>query len=215
MKEHWKKLLQIFWTFFKIGPVTFGGGYAMIPLIEKEVVHNRNWCKKEDLTDIFAIAGTVPGGIAVNAATIIGYRIAGIRGAIAATLGTLIPTFSIVILLCVLFVSFHENQHVKAAFFGIRASIVALIVFAAIKTSRTAIVDKTTLAIAIIMVIIMLVLQWHPIFIIFSGTLVGIFIIKVKEKLGIVVKFKRDDVENKKIIEKVKKVDVTKQEVHS
>lgn len=193
MKSKWKKVFQLFWAFFKIGPVTFGGGYAMIPLIEKEVVDKRHWVKSEDLTDIFAIAGTVPGAIAVNAATFIGHRIAGIVGAIAATVGTLLPTFGIVLLLCGLLTSFQGNPHVEAAFFGIRAATVALIVYAGIKISRTSLFDKATYTLAIGMVLGMLIFHWHPIFIIFLGAFLGIVIIMIKEKLGMIVKLDQED----------------------
>ncbi|OAS89164.1 chromate transporter [Metabacillus litoralis] len=200
MKEEWKKVFQLFWSFFKIGPVTFGGGYAMIPLIEKEVVHKKNWVKSEDLTDVFAIAGTIPGAIAVNAATFIGHRIAGIRGAIAATLGTLLPTFIIVLVLCGLLSSFQENPYVESAFFGIRAATVALIVYAGIKIARTSLLDKATYTLALSMILAMLIFHWHPIFVIFLGALLGILIINIKEKLGMIVRFEKNEekeIENK------------------
>ena len=79
MKE-WKVLFQIFWTFFKISPVTFGGGFAMIPLIEKEVVEKRKWLKSEEVTDVFALSQSVPGAVAINSATFIGHRISGGKG---------------------------------------------------------------------------------------------------------------------------------------
>jgi chromate transporter len=201
MKEEWKKVFQLFWSFFKIGPVTFGGGYAMIPLIEKEVVHKKHWVKSEDLTDVFAIAGTIPGAIAVNAATFIGHRIAGIRGAIAATLGTLLPTFIIVLVLCGVLSSFQENPYVESAFFGIRAATVALIVYAGIKIARTSLLDKATFTLAISMVLAMLIFHWHPIFIIFLGALLGIIIVKIKEKLGMIVRIEKN--EDKEIEHKV------------
>jgi chromate transporter len=213
MKEEWIKVVQLFWSFFKIGPVTFGGGYAMIPLIENEVVHKKSWVKSEDLTDVFAIAGTIPGAIAVNAATFIGYRIAGIRGAIAATLGTLLPTFVIVLLLCGLLSSFQENPYVESAFFGIRAATVALIVYAGIKISRTSLLDKTTFTLAISMVIGMLIFHWHPILVIFLGALLGILIVKIKEKLGIFVRLEQNDSDSNQDKEIQKKLDSTKQEV--
>ena len=205
MKEKWKKVFQLFWSFFKIGPVTFGGGYAMIPLIEKEVVHKKHWVKSEDLTDVFAIAGTIPGAIAVNAATFIGHRIAGIRGAIAATLGTLLPTFIIVLVLCGLLSSFQENPYVESAFFGIRAATVALIVYAGIKIARTSLLDKSTFTLAISMVLAMLIFHWHPIFVILLGALLGVLIIKIKEKLGMIVRFEKTaEIEIENITDSVK-----------
>src|SRR4051812_20212818 len=102
MKAQWKMLFQLFWTFFKIAPVTFGGGFAMIPLIEKEVVEKRKWLKSEDVTDVFALSQSVPGAVAINSATFIGQRIGGIKGAIAAMIGVSLPTFLIVLTLGIL-----------------------------------------------------------------------------------------------------------------
>jgi chromate transporter len=188
MEKEWKKLLQIFWTFFKIGPVTFGGGFAMIPLIEKEVVDKKNWLKSEDVTDIFALAQSVPGAVAINSATFIGKRIGGIRGAIAAMLGVSLPTFLIVLTLGILYSLFQNNPKVAAAFLSIRASIVALIVYAAIKTGKTAIVDKFTLGLFVVGIPVLFFI--HPILAILGGALAGIIILtNIKEKLGYKVQF--------------------------
>lgn len=198
MKREWKLFIQLFWSFFKIGPVTFGGGYAMIPLIEREVVKRRKWVKVEDVSDLLALSGTVPGAIAVNAATLIGHRIAGICGAIAAMIGVLLPTFIIMILLNVVFVSLQGNPHVEAAFLGIRASVVALIVYAAIKMAPTSILDKSTATLTISMVLIMVMFHWNPILVIFAGALLGIIIVKVKTLLNITVKLDRKTIQESK-----------------
>ncbi|MEH6994983.1 chromate transporter [Neobacillus drentensis] len=187
MDKEWKKLLRIFWTFFKIGPVTFGGGFAMIPLIEKEVVDKKNWLKSEDVTDIFAIAQSVPGSVAINSATFIGKRIGGTRGAIAAMIGVSLPTFLIVLALGFVYSLFQSNPKVEAAFLSIRASIVALIVYAAIKTGKTAIVDKSTFVLIVAGVPILFFI--HPIFAILAGAIAGIILTTIKEKLGYIVKF--------------------------
>lgn len=179
-----KQLFQIFWAFLKIGPVTFGGGYAMIPLIEREVVTKRKWIKMEEIVDLFALAESVPGAIAINSATFIGHRIGGVRGAIAAMLGVLLPTFFIVIILCVLYLTFQGNPKMEAAFVGIRASIVALIAFAAIQIGKTAIIDKTTLLLVIITVLVLFFVPIHPVFIILGGACIGVLLIKLKEKMG-------------------------------
>lgn len=179
-----RQLLQIFWSFFKIGPVTFGGGYAMIPLIEREVVVKRKWVKTEEVTDIFALAESVPGAIAINSATFIGHRIGGVRGAIAAMLGVLLPTFLIVLALCILFLSLQGNQKMEAAFVGIRSAIVALIVYAAIKIGKIAILDRITLTLAIITVLFLLFIPIHPVLIIVSGACLGVLLSKMKDKLN-------------------------------
>lgn len=193
MKEEWKKLLQIFWTFFKIGPATFGGGYAMIPLIEKEVVDKKKWLKSKDVTDVFALSQSVPGAVAINSATFIGQRIGGVKGSIAAMIGVSLPTFLIVLSLGILYIFIQGDPKVEAAFTSIRASIVALIVYAAIKIGKTAVIDKTTLGISVIGVPILFFI--HPIFAILIGAAAGIILIFMKEKLGREIKFDRTEEE--------------------
>ncbi|WP_219723253.1 chromate transporter [Bacillus sp. Marseille-P3661] len=192
MNKDIRLLFEIFISFLKIGPVTFGGGYAMIPLIEREVVTKKKWLKIEDVSDVFALAESVPGAIAINSATFIGHRIAGTRGAICAMFGVLLPTFFTVITLSMLFFSLQGNPHLESAFMGIRASIVALIVFAGIKISKTAIFDKSTFALMAVMLIILLFVHIHPVMIIISGAILGVGIIKLKEKLGFVIKLDKE-----------------------
>ncbi|MGM0904171.1 MAG: chromate transporter [Bacillota bacterium] len=184
MKVGWKTLFDIFWTFLKIGPVTFGGGYAMIPLIEREVVHKKKWVKVEDVTDVFALAESIPGAIAINSSTFIGYRIGGIKGAIAALLGVFLPTFLIVVVLSIVFLQIQDNPKIEAAFQAIRASIVALIVYAGYMIGKTAIVDKTTLFISIGSMTVLLFFHIHPVFIILFGIFLGISIVNLKHRLG-------------------------------
>lgn len=128
----WKIILQIFGTFFKIGAFTFGGGYAMIPLIQKEVVEKRKWITDEDILEIVAIAESTPGPIAINAATFVGYRTAGFAGAFMATLGVVIPSFVIIYVIAAVLREFQNIRAVACAFFGIRAGVLALIVKACI-----------------------------------------------------------------------------------
>ncbi len=188
-----KLLAQIFISFLKIGPVTFGGGYAMIPLIEREVVEKRGWVKTKDITDIFAVAESVPGAIAINSATFIGYRLAGVPGAIVAMTGVLLPTFIIVVMLSLFFLKVQDNPKVEAAFVSIRATIVALITYAAIKIGKTAVVDKTTVALIAITVALMFFVHIHPALLIICGGLVGIGIIALKKKLGISIKLEKEE----------------------
>ncbi|MCK1993212.1 chromate transporter [Peribacillus muralis] len=186
MKEQWRMLFQLFWTFFKIGPASFGGGFAMIPLIEKEVVEKRKWLKSEDVTDVFALSQSVPGAIAINSATFIGQRIYGIKGAIAAMIGVSLPTFIIVLTLGTLYFFFQDNPKIEAAFVSIRASIVAIIAYAAIKTAKTAIVDKSTLVLLIIGIPALFFI--HPVIAILAGALIGMITISIKRKLGYIIK---------------------------
>jgi len=122
------KLLQLFWTFFKIGAFTFGGGYAMIPLISKEVVENKKWVTDDDILEIVAIAESTPGPIAINAATFIGYRIAGVVGAFLATLGVVLPSFVIILIISYVLREFSHIKAVQYAFNGIRAGVLALLI---------------------------------------------------------------------------------------
>lgn len=123
-----KKLWQIFITFFKIGAFTFGGGYAMIPLIQRESVEKRKWVTDEDILDIVAIAESTPGPIAINSATFVGYRAAGLLGSVAATLGVVLPSFVVILALSFVLAQFQDLQAVQYAFNGIRAGVLALLI---------------------------------------------------------------------------------------
>ncbi len=122
-----KNLIELFWSFFKIGAFTFGGGYAMIPLIQKEAVENKKWVSDEDILDIVAIAESTPGPIAINSATFVGYKTAGVKGSFFATLGVVLPSFIIISLIAFLLKEFAHIPLVKFAFFGIRAGVLALV----------------------------------------------------------------------------------------
>ncbi|WHX69075.1 chromate transporter [Peribacillus frigoritolerans] len=191
MKGQWKTLFQLFWTFFKIAPVTFGGGFAMIPLIENEVVEKRKWMKSEEVTDVFALSQSVPGAVAINSATFIGHRIAGMKGAMAAMIGVSIPTFLIVLLLGIVYFFIQDNPKIESAFISIRASIVAIIAYAAIKIGKTAVVDKSTFCILIAGIPVLFFL--HPVMVILAGALAGIVTISIKRKLGYDVKMDKKD----------------------
>ena len=121
-------LLKLFTTFFKIGLFTFGGGYAMIPLIEREVIEKKRWIEKNDFLDMLVLAQSTPGPIAVNTAVFVGYKVAGVLGAIAATLGTVLPSFMVILSLALFFAEVRENLYVDAAFRAMRPAVVALIV---------------------------------------------------------------------------------------
>ncbi|MBS4199850.1 chromate transporter [Bacillus sp. FJAT-49732] len=199
MSPNWKLILQIFLTFLKIGPITFGGGYAMIPMIEREVVIKRKWLQNREVADIFAIAGSAPGAIAINSAVFIGYRIAKIKGAFAALFGVLLPTFLIVILLSITFIYVKGNPIIEAAFQGIRPAVVALIAFAGYKIGRTALYDKTTIVTSILTIAALFYLNIHPVLIILIGIVTGIVLVKVKNSLGIATKLEKEsDIKHKK-----------------
>ena len=127
MKEKLKTMGQVFWTFFKIGAFTFGGGYAMIPLIQKETVDNHKWITEDDIMEIIAIAESTPGPIAINSATFVGYRTCGVLGAAAATLGVVLPSFMIILAISGVLRQFQDLKAVQYAFNGIRAGVLALL----------------------------------------------------------------------------------------
>lgn len=185
MKKEQVSLLKLFWKFFKIGMFTFGGGYAMIPLIEREVVNN-NWIDKKEVTDMVAISQSIPGAVAVNMSLFVGYKIAQKKGAIISVLGCILPSFIIILLIAIFFKNIQNEVIVQNAFTGILSAVVALIIISAIRIGKVAIMDKITLVITIITVILLLLGQYLvisqvlkgllPILIIISGALTGLLI---------------------------------------
>ena len=142
-----KRLLELFWTMLKIGLFTFGGGYAMIALLEAELVSKRGWLAHEEFMDVVAIAESTPGPIAINAATYVGYRRARVPGALVATVGICIPSFVIIFLISLFFDAFLSVAWVAAAFRGIRICVVFLILSAGIKMLRK--MEKTAFSITV------------------------------------------------------------------
>ena len=130
-------LLALFWSFLKIGAFTFGGGYAMIPLIQREVIQNRGWIKEQEFIDLLTIAQSAPGPISLNTAVFVGYRMRGYVGAIAAILGVILPSFLIILTIVIFFQEFRHNAIVDAAFKGMRPAVVALILYPVIMLGAT------------------------------------------------------------------------------
>jgi chromate transporter len=133
-KDH--NLWELFWTFLKIGALTFGGGLAMMPIMRKEVVEKRNWVDDEDVLKILVISESTPGVFAINSATFIGYKIAKFKGSLLATLGVIIPSFIIISVISIFIIQFKEFKLVEYAFYGIQAGVAILIFRAALKLSR-------------------------------------------------------------------------------
>lgn len=125
--SNFKKALKLFITFFKIGAFTFGGGYAMIPLIQHEVTVKNKWITDDDILEIVAISESTPGPIAVNSATFVGYRVCGVLGSIAATLGVVVPSFLIMLVVFFVLDEFQHLKPVQYAFMGIRACVLTLV----------------------------------------------------------------------------------------
>ncbi len=153
-----KKILSLFWTFFKIGAFTFGGGYAMVPLIQREIAENKGWISEEDILDIIAIAESTPGPIAINSATFVGLKVAGFWGAVLATLGVVLPSFVIISVIATVLRQFADYKVVKYAFTGIRAGVLALIlkaVFGMYKKCPKGLVSYIVMASAFVLVAIL------------------------------------------------------------
>lgn len=122
-----KFYVQLFWTFFKIGAFTFGGGYAMIPLIQREVVNKKRWLVEAEFMDMLAIAQSVPGPISLNTAVFVGNKLKNKRGSLVTSLGIILPSFIVILLIAVVFTEFKDNPIVERVFKGIRPAVVALI----------------------------------------------------------------------------------------
>lgn len=172
--------LRLFLTFFKIGAFTFGGGYAMIPLIQREVVENKKWLSDKDVSDVVAIAETTPGPIAINAATFVGYKTNGIMGAIASTLGVVLPSFLIISLVALAFKKYMKYEIVANAFWGVRIAVVALMVKALISMFKQCPKNAVSYCVAAIALILVAVFHTNILFIILGAAIVGIIYNQVK-----------------------------------
>ena len=149
-----KKLMDLFFTFARIGGLTFGGGYAMLPMLQREVVETRGWATEEELADYYAIGQCTPGVIAVNTATFIGYREAGILGGIFATLGVVFPSLVIISVIAAFLTNFADLKVVQYAFCGIRACVCVLIFNAVQKLWKKSVVDRPTTVIFLLVFLI-------------------------------------------------------------
>ena len=166
--------LKLFISFFKIGAFTFGGGWAMIPLIEREVVDKQNWIKREDFVDALAIAQSLPGVLAVNISILIGNKLRGLKGCLMATLGTILPSFLIILAIAIWFVQTYDNPVVERIFKGIRPAVVALIVSPVFSTAKTARINIKTVIIPIIVALSIRLGGISPIWFVLLGAIGGI-----------------------------------------
>lgn len=165
--------VTLFKTFFKIGMVTFGGGYAMIPMIEAEVVDRYKWVTKEDFIDLIAVAQSCPGVFAINMSTYIGYKIRKTPAAIVATVATALPSFLIILLIAMFFHQFQDNKIVAAAFAGIRPAVVALIAVPTFNLAKSAKINLANCWIPIIGALAIWLLGVNPIWIIIAAGIGG------------------------------------------
>lgn len=168
-----KELFDLFWTFCKIGALTFGGGYAMLPLIQREIVENKKWSTEKEILDYYAVGQCTPGVIAVNTATFIGYKLKGIIGGIVATLGVIFPSIVIILIIAAFLQNFADLAIVQSAFAGIRVAVVALIITTVVKLIKSSIKDYLGVIIAIIAFVISAFIGLSPVYVVIAAALTG------------------------------------------
>ncbi len=171
-----KVLLQMFLTFAKVGVMTFGGGYAMLPILQREVVDNKGWATEEELMDYFAIGQCTPGVIAVNTATFIGQKYKGFWGAISATLGVVFPSLVIISILAGVIEAFSHLVWVQNAFGGIRVCVCVLITNAVVKLFKKAVVDIPTMVIFLLVAAGSIFLPVSPVIFVLLAAMAGIIL---------------------------------------
>ncbi|MDD2574046.1 MAG: chromate transporter [Bacillota bacterium] len=170
-----KTLIELFFTFVKIGAFNFGGGYAILPFIEKEIVINNGWLNQHDFIDLVALSQMTPGPISINSATFIGYRLAGLISAAVGTLGLIFPAFFLVITVAATVKKYRTSYWMDCAFLGLRPAVIGLITAATISVGRTSLVDIKSVLIAAFAAVLVFKTKLHPILIILaSGTVGGI-----------------------------------------
>ena len=168
---------NIYWesfkTFFKIGMFTLGGGYAMIPLIEEEVVNRHRWIDRKEMLDLIAIAQSCPGVFAINISIFVGYKLNKVRGAVATALGTALPSFLIILAIAIFFHQFEDNCVIAAMFKGIRPAVVALIAVPTFNLAKRAQLNWFTIWIPVVSALLIWLLGVSPIWIIIAAGVGG------------------------------------------
>jgi chromate transporter len=173
---------QLFWTYLKIGTFTLGGGYAMLPLIQREVVDRQGWIDEEEFLNMIALAQAAPGLIAVNSAIFIGWRVGGWRGVAGAVLGAVLPSFFIILAIATVFAEWKEQPAVEAAFKGIRPAVVALIAAPLVKMARAAKISWLTLLIPIAAALLIWLGHVNPVWVIFATIIITLIIVDIVER---------------------------------
>ncbi len=168
-------LIKLFWAFLKIGTFSFGGGYAMLPFIQKEVVESNGWISMSEFTDIIGISQMTPGPVAINSATFVGYKIDGVLGSIFATLGVVTTSFILVTIISKILNKFKESEVIKGALLGMRPVLgQALIIYAFIDLAKEVYIDLKSIIITLIIGVILLSKKVHPILVIVIAAVLGL-----------------------------------------
>ncbi|WP_185140256.1 chromate transporter [Proteiniphilum sp. X52] len=170
MKQYW----ELFLIFFKIGAFTFGGGYAMIPLIRNEVVDKKRWIEDDEFIDMLAIAQSMPGPIALNTALFVGHKRRGFKGSLFSAAGVILPSFIVILLIAMVFTQFKDNQVVERIFKGIRPAVVALIAAPLLSLGKSAGVRWKNLWIPVAVALVVWQLNVSPMYVVLAAILLGI-----------------------------------------
>ncbi len=177
-----RMLWRLFWTFAKLGVMTFGGGYAMLPMLQREIVEDRGWATEEEMMDYYAIGQCTPGIIAVNTATFVGQKQKGIWGGIVASLGMIFPSLMIISLLAGVIESFSHLAWVQHAFGGVRVCVCVLILNAVVRLYKRAVLDKATLAIFLVVALGSFLTDLSPVIFVLVAALIGIALKNLEER---------------------------------
>ena len=173
---------RLFWTYLKIGTFTLGGGYAMLPLIQREVVDREGWIDEKEFLNMIALAQAAPGLIAVNSAIFIGWRVGGWRGVAGAVLGAVLPSFVIILAIAMVFSEWKELPAVEAAFKGIRPAVVALIAAPLVKMAKASKISWFTALIPIAAVVLIWLLHVNPVWVILATIVLTLIVVDVVER---------------------------------
>ena len=179
------KYLKLFWIFFRVGAFTFGGGYAMVPIIQKEIVEKENLIETKEFIDIIAVSQSLPGPIAVNATIFTGYKLYGIIGAIFGLVGTVLPSLIVIIVLAIFYDQIREIKTIQLFFQGVRPAIVALIFMSALKLGKS--IDKSRfnyfmMAVAFVAIAL---LKLHPILVVIGCAVCGLLYARREKDHGV------------------------------
>ena len=169
-----KTYIELFWAFFQIGALTFGGGYTMLPMIQKEIVEKHKWATEEEILDYFAISQLTPGVIAVNTATFVGYKTKGILGGIFATLGVVFPSVVIITIIAAFLKNFMDLEIVQHAFAGIRVAVCVLITIAIIKLAKKNIKNNAGILLAITVFLLVTFTNISSVYVIIGAIIFGL-----------------------------------------
>ena len=167
-------LIKLYFVFLKIGTFSFGGGYAMLPFMQREIVENNYWISMSQFSDIIGISQMTPGPVAINSATFVGYKVGGVAGSVVATLGVITTSFILVTIINKILDKFKESITVKAILAGMRPILIALIIYAFIDLAKESYVDLKSIIITIIIGIILVSKKVHPILVIVIAAILGL-----------------------------------------